>query len=146
MTPTKQDVRECKATANEICDGALRHYTELSDKACSFLSTIPMAIETHRKYLNGEVVEPMELHKENFIIPKGHDNEEEHRILHNLICRDANVSDCEEADKIAEVIIKAGYTRAKPLNQSELVKLIDETKYLSKEELAQAIIKHLEDR
>ncbi len=51
------------------------------------------------------------IHKENYIIPKGDENNKEQIILHNLICRDADVSDCEEADKIAEVIIKAGYVR-----------------------------------
>jgi hypothetical protein len=69
------------------------------------------AIDTLTPLLAKKDLEIEELKTNNFIIPKGHDDKEEHRILHNLICRDANISDCEEADRIAEVIIKAGYKR-----------------------------------
>ena len=49
--------------------------------------------------------------KDCYIIPKGKEDRKEEIILHNLICRDANVSDCEEADRIAKVLVKAGYVR-----------------------------------
>jgi hypothetical protein len=50
---TDQD-KGSQATPDDICNGALKHYKELSDRAKDWLSTIPMAIETHRKYLKGE--------------------------------------------------------------------------------------------
>lgn len=44
---SKQD--DCAAaTHDEICDGALRHYEEISTKACEWCSTVVHAIEFYR--------------------------------------------------------------------------------------------------
>jgi len=42
--------RCCKASHEEICDGALEHYEELSAKCHDWLSTIPQAIKFYKKY------------------------------------------------------------------------------------------------
>lgn len=39
-----------QATHEELCDAALRHYMELSDEVCRYLSTIPEAIEFYKKH------------------------------------------------------------------------------------------------
>ena len=39
-----------KATHEELCDQALKHYEELSKKNSDWLSTIPIAIKFYKKY------------------------------------------------------------------------------------------------
>ena len=63
------------------------------------------------KYGLDAIAERDALRKDCYIVPKGAPNRKEEIILHNLICRDAEVSDCEEAAEIAKVLVKAGYTR-----------------------------------
>ncbi len=46
----REEEKTCNATHDEICDGALKHYEELSKLGHSWLSTIPQAIEFYRKH------------------------------------------------------------------------------------------------
>jgi hypothetical protein len=41
-----------QASHEEICDGALKHYEEVSKEVCSWCSTIPRAIEFYKKFGN----------------------------------------------------------------------------------------------
>lgn len=56
-TPTEGHEAE-QATHDDICDGALRHYNEVSNKASSWMNTIEKAIECYRKF--GSPTTPMD--------------------------------------------------------------------------------------
>jgi hypothetical protein len=42
--------RPCKATHDDICDNALRHYVKLTNNVHEWHSLIPKMIEFYRKY------------------------------------------------------------------------------------------------
>ena len=46
MTPKQNE--DSNTTHKELCDQALKHYQEISDKACHFNSIVPKAIEFYK--------------------------------------------------------------------------------------------------
>ncbi len=52
-----EEDRCSKATPDDICDGALKHYNEMSTREHSWMSTIPHAIEVYRKFLKKELID-----------------------------------------------------------------------------------------
>ena len=63
------DTRACQATHDEICDGALKHYEEVSTRGHCWSSTVVHAIEFYRKY--GGVLDINNLYpKDDIVIAK----------------------------------------------------------------------------
>ena len=46
----KPEYGPCKATHDEICESAMKHYMEVSDKACEWSSTVEHAIDFYRRH------------------------------------------------------------------------------------------------
>ena len=82
--------------------------------------------QCHDSFLAWHLKYDKEMREQNYWIPKGEENRKEEIILHNLLCRDANVMDCELADEIAKVLVKAGYKRllGKEVGVEEILKVI----------------------
>jgi len=52
------DNHPAEASFEDICAAALRHYEKVSNHACSWMNTIPKAIEFYRQYGPGPLPRP----------------------------------------------------------------------------------------
>jgi hypothetical protein len=58
------DNETCEATHEELCDGMLRHYKEVSKEACSSRSGIEEAILFYKDWGNGKIEKALQEERE----------------------------------------------------------------------------------